>query len=131
MSISLFTKLVPGTNLTANMPMLAMNRNLNENIPTWCRSVNIEAQVNLCKNRPLTSFAIILTRTRELVALLKLSSWCLVTVNALWFFLAVPWVGLQCVIVFFPDHTHFLSEFRCLNVGLRLRLNPIVSVREQ
>ena len=24
----------------------------------------------------------------------------------LWFFLTVPWVGLQCVIVVFPDHTH-------------------------
>ena len=22
----------------------------------------------------------------------------------------VPWVGLQCVIVVFPDHTHFLFE---------------------
>ena len=27
---------------------------------------------------------------------------CLVTVNVLWHFLAVPWVGLQCVIVLFP-----------------------------
>ena len=33
---------------------------------------------------------------------------CLVIVNVLRFFLAVPWVGLQCVIVFFPDHTHLL-----------------------
>ena len=24
----------------------------------------------------------------------------------MWFFLTVPWVGLQCVIVVFPDHTH-------------------------
>ena len=23
-------------------------------------------------------------------------------------FIAVPWVGLQCVIVVFPDHTHLL-----------------------
>ena len=23
-------------------------------------------------------------------------------------FLEVPWVGLQCVIVVFPDHTHLL-----------------------
>ena len=30
------------------------------------------------------------------------------TVSVMWFFLAVPWVGLQCVIVVFPDHTHFL-----------------------
>ena len=25
-----------------------------------------------------------------------------------WLFLMVPWVGLQCVIVVFPDHTHLL-----------------------
>ena len=33
---------------------------------------------------------------------------CLVTVNVLWLFLAVPWVGLQYVIVVFLDHTHLL-----------------------
>ena len=33
---------------------------------------------------------------------------CLVTVNVLWLFLAVPWVCLRCVIVVFPDHTHLL-----------------------
>ena len=38
---------------------------------------------------------------------LRLSSWCLVTVIVLWPFLMVPWVSLQCVIVIFPDHTHF------------------------
>ena len=27
-------------------------------------------------------------------------------VSVLWFFLTVPWVGLQCVIVVFPYHTH-------------------------
>ena len=43
----------------------------------------------------ISSFAIILTRKRELVALLLLSFGCLVTVNVLWFFLMVPWVGLQ------------------------------------
>ena len=41
---------------------------------------------------------------RELVALLSLSSWCLVI--GVWLFLAVPWVCLQFVIVVFPDHTH-------------------------
>ena len=30
--------------------------------------------------------------------------------NRLWLFLTVPLVGLQCVIVVFPDHTHLLSE---------------------
>ena len=43
---------------------------------------------------------------RELVALLSLSSWCLVIV--VWLFLAMPWVCLQFVIVVFPDHTHSL-----------------------
>ena len=43
---------------------------------------------------------------RELVALLSLSSWCLVMV--VWRFLAVPWVCLQFVTVVFPDHTHLL-----------------------
>ena len=33
----------------------------------------------------------------------------LVTVSVLWLFLTVPWVGLQCVIVVYPDHTHFLK----------------------
>ena len=45
---------------------------------------------------------------RKLVALLILPYRWLVTVNVLWFFLAVPWIGLRCVIVFFPDHTHLL-----------------------
>ena len=42
----------------------------------------------------LSIFAIILQRKRELVALLFLSYGCLVTVNVLWLFIAVPWVGL-------------------------------------
>ena len=55
----------------------------------------------------LSSFAIILMRKRELVAMLLLSFLCLVTVNVLWLFLIVAWVGLQFVIVVFPDYTHF------------------------
>ena len=51
------------------------------------------------------SFAIILMGKRELVALLCLSSWCLVIVVSL--FLTMPRVCLQFVIVVFPDHTHF------------------------
>ena len=37
------------------------------------------------------------------VVLLWLSSWCRVIVIVLWLSLAVPRVGLQCVIVVFPD----------------------------
>ena len=55
-----------------------------------------------------SSFAIILKRKRKLVALLLLSYRCIVTMNVLWLFLRVPWVGLQCVIVVFPDHTLLL-----------------------
>ena len=51
------------------------------------------------------SFAIILMGKRELVALLSLSSYCLVLI--VWLFLAVPMVCLQFVIVVFPDHTHY------------------------
>ena len=49
------------------------------------------------------SFKIILMGKRELVALLNLSSWCLVMFERL--FLAVPQGCLQFVIVVFPDHT--------------------------
>ena len=51
-----------------------------------------------------SSIAIILMGKRELVALLNLSSWCLVMVERL--FLAVPQGCLRFVIVVFPDHTH-------------------------
>ena len=53
-----------------------------------------------------SSIAIILMGKRELVALLNLSSWCLVMVE--WLFLAVPQGYLRSVIVVFPDHTHSL-----------------------
>ena len=55
-----------------------------------------------------SSFAIILKRKRKLVALLLLSYSCIVTINVLWLFLTVPWVGLQYVIMVFPDLTHLL-----------------------
>ena len=51
---------------------------------------------------------------RELIALLNLSSWCLVMVERL--FLTVPRGCLQFVIVVFPDHTHLLF----LSVGFLL-----------
>ena len=55
---------------------------------------------------------------RELVALLNLSSWCLVMVERL--FLAVPRGCLRFVIVVFPDHTHllFLNESILANGGI-------------
>ena len=45
-----------------------------------------------------------LTRKRELDALHLLSFGCRVTVNVLWLFFMVAWVGLQFVILVFPDH---------------------------
>ena len=53
-----------------------------------------------------SSIAIILMGKRELVALLNLSSWCLVMVERL--FLAVPRGCLRFVISVFLDHTHLL-----------------------
>ena len=53
-----------------------------------------------------SSIAIILIGKRELVALLNLSSWCLVMVERL--FLAMSQGCLRFVIVVFPDHTHLL-----------------------
>ena len=44
----------------------------------------------------LSSFAIILTRKRELVALILLSFGWLVTINVIWLFLSVPWVNAVC-----------------------------------
>ena len=52
------------------------------------------------------TFVIILLGKNELVALLQLSSRCLLTVSVLLPLLMVLWVGLRCVTVFFSDHTH-------------------------
>ena len=57
-----------------------------------------------------SNLAIILKRKRKLVALLLLSYRCIVAINVLWFFPTVPWVGLLCVIMVFPDHTRLLFE---------------------
>ena len=52
-----------------------------------------------------TCIAIILIGKREVVALLNLSSWCLVVVQRL--FLEVLRGCLRFVIVVFPGHTHY------------------------
>ena len=70
-------------------------------LPLW------ESVIVLCfVVRCFVSIAVILMGKRELVALLKLSSWCLVMVERL--FLAVSQGCLWFVIVVFPDHTHLL-----------------------
>ena len=61
----------------------------------WCTLLYVQS-----------SIAIILMGKRELVALLNLSSWCLVMVERL--FLALPGGCLRFVIVVFPDPTNLL-----------------------
>ena len=58
-----------------------------------------------------SSFAIILMGKRELVALLCLSSWCLLIL--VWLFLTMPQAFLKFVIVVFPDHTHYFGKKLC------------------
>ena len=70
-----------------------------------------------------SSFAIVLKRKRKLVALLLLSYRCIVTVAAMWLFLAVPWSGLQYVIVVFFDHTHFLIIPNIYNYVTTISMN--------
>ena len=60
-----------------------------------------------------SSIAIILMGKRELIALLNLSSWCLVMVERL--FLVVPRGCLQFVIVVFPDHTHYFLLYKTVS----------------
>ena len=78
----------------------------------------------------LSSYAIILARKIGFVALF-FSFGCFVTANVLWRFLTVPWVGLQCLIVIFSDHTHLLfspmliaSENSLVLDQGRQKLNP-------
>ena len=61
-----------------------------------------------------SSIAINLMGKRELVALLNLSSWCLVMVERL--FLVVPRGCLRFVIVVFPDHIHLLFFFQLCKI---------------
>ena len=69
----------------------------------------------------LSSFEIILTRKRELVAVLLMSFRCIITVIVLWLVHTVPWICLQCVIVVFPDHTHLLFHAFFPKEGKRFR----------
>ena len=73
-----------------------------------------------------SSIAIILMGKRELIALLNLSSCCLVMVE--WLFLAVSRGCLQFVIVVFPDHTHLLFFYHCL-MSLTLFVGVLQLVR--
>ena len=68
-----------------------------------------------------SSIAIILMGKRELVALLNLSSWCLVMVE--WLFLAVPWGCLRSVIVVFPEIlTYYFFLFLLVKSVMQIRV---------
>ena len=81
-----------------------------------------------------SSIAIIMMGKRELIALLNLSSWCLVMVE--WLFLAVSQGCLKFVIVVFPDHTHLLFLFCfdmkeiscCIFLTMRLMLLKLLTL---
>ena len=73
------------------------------------------------------SIAIILMGKRELIALLNLSSWCLVMVEQL--FLTVPRGCLQFVIVVFPDHTHLLFSNGIQSVIFKQLAHVLIRVR--
>ena len=60
-------------------------------------------------------FAIFSLGKKELVVLLKLSSYCLVAVSVLCFFLTVSCVGLLCLIETYSDHTHFVFSYMSMN----------------
>ena len=72
-----------------------------------------------------SSIAIILVGKRELIALLNLSSWCLVMVERL--FLTVPRGCLQFVIVVFPDHTHLLFRHGSQTSDHIFKLKTLIS----
>ena len=55
-----------------------------------------------------------------------LSYRCIVTVIVLWLYLTVSWVGVQCVIVVFPDHTNLLYDGKLAeNNSFLFRFNQI------
>ena len=58
----------------------------------------------------LSSFAIsLMGEESALIALIVFLVSC-DCYSVAWLFLTVPWVGMQCVIVVFPDHTHLLFQ---------------------
>ena len=76
-----------------------------------------------------SSIAIILMGKRELIALLNLSSLCLVMVERL--FLAVPRGSMQFVIVVFPDHTHLLFlTFYCRGILSFAHINEMMLIQK-
>ena len=65
--------------------------------------------------RPLIYYSVSFQFRNHLDGKEGAGSWCLVTISALWLFLMVLCVGLQCVTVVhvFPDHTHLRISIFC------------------
>ena len=56
----------------------------------------------------------------------KLLYRCVVTINVLWLFLALTWIGLQFVVVVFPDHTHLIfGDHDAIATTLKVTILPI------
>ena len=70
-------------------------------------------------------------QSSSLAALLLLSYGCLVTVNVLWLFHRLPRVGLKCVIVVFPDHTHLLFIYTSILFLIYFPIIPWTQNSEQ
>ena len=68
-------------------------------------------------------FVYLLSCFAETADCYTLSSWCLLIVIFLCPFVTVPVVGLQCVIVLFPGHTHLL--FVRLNDDPGIKLSSV------
>ena len=47
------------------------------------------------------------------------------TASVLWHFLSVPWVGLQCVFVVFPDQTHLLLGLKAILSAVHVALPDV------
>ena len=62
----------------------------------------------VCGGYVFVFVSILFLQSSELVALLLLSCRCLAYVNVLCLSLMVPWDGIQCLIVVFPDYTRLL-----------------------
>ena len=71
-----------------------------------CQSFFLRSLLCFVVHCVLSSFAIILLGSKELVVLLLLCSECHPV--AVIIFLTVPWVGMQFLSVAFPGHTHLL-----------------------
>ena len=65
----------------------------------------------------------------EPVALLSMSSWCLMIV--VWLFIAVSWVCLPFVIVVFPDHYHTHLLILKTLTQIKLDNNMLGAIRQR